>query len=181
MSHFGRLKIDTRKWWWNILDGIYNWNAYNKKYFSSRLSTRICFCQVWLYFVPVKYCPVSMKLCYFSLREPSVIKEQIPGDRNMENNMKNMCPTNSCPSWEASQRSPLLVPVQVQWKYLVRTNHCYDTERFLCLSMAELLPNPLFSCNCFGLYINISQEKVAILCMSDSILNLNDFFNYVLH
>lgn len=31
MSHFRRLKIGTGKQWWNILDGIYNWNAYNKK------------------------------------------------------------------------------------------------------------------------------------------------------
>lgn len=43
-----------------------------------------------------------------------MIKEQVPGERSMENNMKHTCPTNSCPSWKAPQRSPLLVPVQVQ-------------------------------------------------------------------
>lgn len=55
--------------------------------------------------------------------------------------------------------------MQVQWKYLMKTNHCDYIERFLFLCIAELLPNPLFSCDSFGLYINISQEQVAILCV----------------
>lgn len=55
-----------------------------------------------------------MKLYYFSLWEPSAIKEQGSGVSNRENTMKNTCPTDSCPSWEAPQRSLLLVPVQVQ-------------------------------------------------------------------
>lgn len=46
-----------------------------QKRFPSRLSTGICFCQVWLYFVLVKYCPENMKLCHFSLWEPTVIKD----------------------------------------------------------------------------------------------------------
>lgn len=63
----------------------------------------------------------------------------------------------------------------------MRTNHRDDSERFLLLSVAELLPNLLFSCSSFGSCVKISQEQVATFCVSDFTLNLNDFTNSVLH
>ena len=95
---------------------------------------------------------------------------------SMEHAMKHVCCTNSGPSREGPRRSPLL-PVQIQWKYLLRTNHHDDIERFLLLSVAELLPDPLFWCSSFGSCVKISQEQVATSCVSDFTINLSQWFH----
>lgn len=134
MSHFSGLKIDTRKQWWNILDGISNWNAYNKKRFPSRLSTGICFCQVWLYFVPVKYWPVNMKLFQFvgtlcDSRASSWWQEY--GEQ-----YETHVPHRFMSQLEGTPEKPTACSsAGTEWKYLMRTNHCDDTERFLFLSI----------------------------------------------
>lgn len=55
-----------------------------------------------------------------------------------------------------------------------------DIERFLFLSVAELLPNPLFSLTPLSCALIFPKSRLQY-CVSDSTLSLNGFFNYVPH